>query len=1392
MAPSANNAPTSPSAQDTRQLNPADPMTPLPAPETSRSPLTPLTPLTPDQPQPHGIPGSQDSTFSLGDDDFSHLSPEFFAGMDPFGPDVGNLPVGGANHTWGDAEAREVVEDPYADDDEDMVISSPSQPGADADVAHNSDQDAIGSSDVDVDELMSSPIHPSAPHPSVPQGIPKAPLRDTDPARPISALGLDYSSSSEEDDDSTEAHEQIGGGREATPPSNPPSTRLRTQLVTTPNADASAKAAVERRRLLADEDETPPIATLPSSTPGASTSTAPPIATLQAVQKSKRKQAATTVLKTGAGLKIGLPKGVPRQAPPPPSAGAPSSPGNAGRATRAPPPPPAGTMGPPPKPTRIKTGAVLPFNSPVQQNPFQTGPPYAATPPHASTTHAPAHASTTRAPTRAPARAPVRASLNAAPPVDTAPTRASLNAAPPVDTAPSLDLASASSSHAPHTAAHDSGENILTPDAFVHGTFFQYMAQAEFKSHPVPPPPPGWANAHRKQSADGEDMGGGDEGGGDVGGEDMGGGDEGEGDASGEDAGGADESDDSDFAAAPRGRPSTELLDKLKIHFAAFNDTLAAAASDTGLTESRVLNAFLKDRDAGETERSWNYWNIYQAYANGDSHRLEEYIRINPTFSPNGADVPFLKHQMSDAFKAFKVAFPDDKWKTILKAYGVVQNLEKGVTIAARQRHFKRVVKKLEDKLVNLKKQYDYHSFFLLVGGHVNEDTELGHLGATGEGMQFLPGIFGVESHELLGITKTLAYLSANEVDKLELAKGSVKIVNGRLDLPSMSASEPPAPPTKRLRRTIPRPPNAQAGPSRQTVAPPSVRSPSVPLPPRLKLEPLPATNFGHLQGPKKEEAQRQRTDRAKVETNDVQHRLSLASITDLGVDFFRDLPPKNGFGWTRTPAIAKAHGIVMAGYPFAKGIRLPTQFSGQKGATALRQPERNKLNDALDARVIPGQGLRFFKRPYAQNDIVLYTHDYSVSTPPGEPNSPQVLQHWTTSGGEQLPCVDGEGRMFYARFDLDKKVFTRGADIGKTEEMVKGDDDDAEDDDDVHPTRKAKSSKGKKKVTVVDSNSDSDVSPEEEEKTTPPVARITRSKTHMQEGGGPRPPRTAAAASNAPHAPAVSKLPRAPAAAVAPTAAVISNPPRAPAPRPRPRPAGPTAAKAHATAANRRSRSEASDDGSPSPRPHKKPVTRHVSFVDEHPEDEDEDGDDDLLLSQIAARKRKSSRRAPPQEEEEEEPPKKRSKDTSSLPRPASTSTRTKSKEKVKASSSLPPVTASPRQTMSHVEVPLPSRTTVPVSSGARSRTTALLGTQSHSAHASGSHTHASGSQASPRELRSHTAGATRPLLAPPAAPAARDRPRPTMEVRPEEGTLLFKNLTPDEVRAVRDMLSK
>lgn len=440
-------------------------------------------------------------------------------------------------------------------------------------------------------------------------------------------------------------------------------------------------------------------------------------------------------------------------------------------------------------------------------------------------------------------------------------------------------------------------------------------------------------------------------------------------------------------------------------------------------------------------------------------------------------------------------------------------------------------------------------------------------------------------------------------------------------------------------------------------------------------------------------------------------------------------------------------------------------------------------------------------------DDIVIYTHDYSVPTPPGEPNSPAVIQHWTTSGAKQAPCVDGEGNMFYATYDINKKTFDRGLPIAKTDTITKdaaGEDEDDErpthktksskgkkaaaddwaSDDDERPTRKTKSSKGKKKATADDSASD--VSPEEEESMSPPpTTRVTRSHTFQQEGGGRKPPRADA---DAPAATA-SKPPRAPAAAV--PAATVTNPPRAPAAttastapasRPKPRPAGAAASKAHT--ANPRSRS---DDESPSPRPSKK-VVSFMGLSD----DEEDDEEDDLPLTQLTppgGLKRKAlSHRA----EEVLEPPKKRSKETPPKASAASTSTRTQSKGKGKASasSSLPPVSASPRQTMSHVEIELPRRTTAP--STARSRTTTSAGAQSRNAHASGSRIHASGSPSSPRELRSHTAGATRPLLAPAAAPAPRRPPGASVNANAEARTLIFEGLTPAQVELFRSMVAQ
>ncbi|KAJ7652996.1 hypothetical protein B0H17DRAFT_1147187 [Mycena rosella] len=143
-----------------------------------------------------------------------------------------------------------------------------------------------------------------------------------------------------------------------------------------------------------------------------------------------------------------------------------------------------------------------------------------------------------------------------------------------------------------------------------------------------------------------------------------------------------------------------------------------------------------------------------------------------------------------------------------------------------------------------------------------------------------------------------------------------------------------------------------------------------------------------------------------------VRELMAAAVVEDIGVDFFRKLPPVNGFAWTRLDKVLSGNRIRILGYP--SNIRLPAQFPPDKGSSRLSQARDTWwMGSAYE-------GCASSDTTYSAGDIVVYSHDYGRILPAGGLDAPAVVTYWRSSGDAQVPCMTGDQQIIHVRFDLD------------------------------------------------------------------------------------------------------------------------------------------------------------------------------------------------------------------------------------------------------------------------------------------------------------------------------------------------------------------------------------
>ncbi|KAF7334135.1 hypothetical protein MVEN_02319400 [Mycena venus] len=415
-------------------------------------------------------------------------------------------------------------------------------------------------------------------------------------------------------------------------------------------------------------------------------------------------------------------------------------------------------------------------------------------------------------------------------------------------------------------------------------------------------------------------------------------------------------------------------------------EAVAECTREAGLSEQTIFDALGGMMDGLKHCRRTSLWIVYQAYARHPDHQLQEIQRIHP--DANADSEPLDDTELAEAYRKFTEAYPTTKAKEILEAYAERQAGESVETLSQRHRTFQSSFNGIARQLDKLMFQHRYHSHLIMVGGD-SSDASLGEIHTTGGGLIALAHCLNLTNDNLKGIAKVLAY--ASEIDSSNVANGAFKIINGRLEFDERARS-------------------AEA---------------SIAIVHQIKTETSvgkrTGTDYSGMSGCERRAAQSvmqaDRESKKNLTVAIVREALSATSKEDLGgLDIFR---AGNGFGWTVIFKRLAENNVIWLGYPIGDNVRLPRAFPAEHASRAMRQPEMEGLMVAIEARAVAGQGLRFEKREYAPGAYVIYSHDYSVPSPKGAPDSPAVIQHWRTSNGVQVPCVSGDGNMWRDIYDL-------------------------------------------------------------------------------------------------------------------------------------------------------------------------------------------------------------------------------------------------------------------------------------------------------------------------------------------------------------------------------------
>ncbi|KAJ7435829.1 hypothetical protein FB451DRAFT_1461460 [Mycena latifolia] len=268
------------------------------------------------------------------------------------------------------------------------------------------------------------------------------------------------------------------------------------------------------------------------------------------------------------------------------------------------------------------------------------------------------------------------------------------------------------------------------------------------------------------------------------------------------------------------GRPTQAIRDQLEVAFGAMKEVASKAATLTGLTKGRVMQAFMRRVSGAAVRSKMNGWNQYQVYANRESNRLGEWRCFNLDYKcANEQEVPPQLPQdvLQYNWKVLKETLSLDELRTLFEADHELHVLQlQPPTLAARQKTFVRVADGLEAKLGVQYATNRFQGLLIMVGSHINEDGNLGRILATG-GLakpEFLKKL-KVSEDELIGLAKSCAF--AHELDAEVFSP-----LRTPTPLPSVDNSCPNPPPpiiTKAALEALEAPEGAEPKPSRKELA---------------------------------------------------------------------------------------------------------------------------------------------------------------------------------------------------------------------------------------------------------------------------------------------------------------------------------------------------------------------------------------------------------------------------------------------------------------------------------------------------------------------------------------------------------------------------------------------
>ncbi|KAJ7251181.1 hypothetical protein B0H12DRAFT_1071979 [Mycena haematopus] len=461
-----------------------------------------------------------------------------------------------------------------------------------------------------------------------------------------------------------------------------------------------------------------------------------------------------------------------------------------------------------------------------------------------------------------------------------------------------------------------------------------------------------------------------------------------DGDAEGDAEGSADGVDDVPiYEPAKPGRPTKEqtaALHKCRGRVLALLKTLR---DEYKISPARVLDEVTKVYK-GTASRSKNPWNIYCQMAKHPDYCEAEIQRILPTFECDAHEMPTLSQDhISQMYQAFQAAYvEDDEYLKVLQDFESVHMWEGEPTVAQRQRKVTRSAKRIERVMDDLRDSERVEGMFVLCGSSVNADSDLGHHYAT-SGLAEFTSVFkggkdhpGLTADDFLGMAKTFVY--QNQLQAVT--------EDGLIPPDADGHAAASHTTTKRAAKL-----SASSKPSASTST---------------------KTKSSAGATVKSEDAAVMSRSQTDTELNKKVRQLIIdACIADIGHDVMQQ---GSMFRWKSSVARIRKEGYILVGFPV--NVRFPCQSTDGKATASWRKPHRESLTKAINARGVPGHGMRFERvgEEPLESDIVIFSHDYSVPSPAG-PNA--TFKHWRTSGGKYLPCEDGRGKLWLVKYDLDR-----------------------------------------------------------------------------------------------------------------------------------------------------------------------------------------------------------------------------------------------------------------------------------------------------------------------------------------------------------------------------------